>query len=70
MFMAQQAAVFPTLNSSFINEDALFREYYRFLDESTKRYRTASMKALGVTHILVSPVHCEELHAVPGALPE
>ena len=83
MFMSQQAVVFPTLDSSFINEDALFRDYYRFFNESMKRYRVqpffnavetpderaAFVKALGVTHVLVSPVHYDELRAALDGLP-
>jgi hypothetical protein len=83
MFMAQQSVMFPTLDASFINEDALFRDYYRFFDDRMRRYqmqpffnavetpdeRAAFVKALGVTHILVSPVHYEELHPVLEALP-
>jgi hypothetical protein len=83
MFMAQQAVVFPTLDSSFINEDALFREYYQLFNESMKRYRVqpffndvetpderaAFVKALGVTHVLVSPVHYDELRVALDALP-
>jgi hypothetical protein len=83
MFMAQQAVVFPTLDASFINEDALFRDYYRFFDARMRRYRVqpffnavetpderdAFVQSLGVTHVLVSPVHYDELRPVLDALP-
>jgi hypothetical protein len=84
MFMAQQAVVFPTLDASFINEDALFREYYRFFDARMRRYRVqpffnavetpderdAFVTSLGVTHVLISPVHYDELRPILDALPE
>jgi len=83
VFMSQQAVVFPTLDASFIREDALFREYYRVFEERVRRYRVqpffnvvetpteraAFVKALGVTHVLVSPAHYAELRPVLDALP-
>ena len=84
VFMAQQAVVFPTLDASFIHEDSLFRDYYRVFDERIRRYRVqpffnavetpderaAFVAALGVTHVLVSPVHYDELRPVLDALPQ
>ena len=78
IFMAQQAVLFPTRDASFLNEDALFRSYFRFFDERIRRYqvepffnsvetpdeRAEFVEALGVTHILVSPVHYDELRPV------
>ena len=84
LFMSQQAVVFPTLDASFIREDALFRDYYRVFEERVRRYRaqpffnavetpgerSAFVKTLGVTHVLVSPVHYGELRPVLDGLPE
>jgi len=84
VFMAQQAVVFPTLDASFIHEDSLFRDYYRFFDDRMRRYRVqpffnsvetpderaAFVTALGVTHVLVSPSHYDELRPVLDALPQ
>jgi hypothetical protein len=84
VFMPQQAVVFPTLDASFIREDALFRDYYRVFEERVRRYRVqpffnavetpteraAFVKALGVTHVLVSPSHYDELRPVLDGLPE
>jgi len=83
IFMAPQAVMFPTLDASFINEDALFRAYYRLFDDRMRRYRVQPffnsaetdderaefVKALGVTHVLISPVHYDELRPVLDALP-
>ena len=83
IFMAQQAVLFPTRDASFLNEDALFRSYYRFFDERIRRYqvepffnsvetpdeRAEFVEALGVTHVLVSPVHYDDLRPVLDALP-
>ena len=83
VFMPQQAVVFPTLDASFIREDSLFRDYYRVFGERMRRYRIQPffnsvetpaerdefVKALGVTHVLLSPVHYEELRPVLDALP-
>ena len=82
--MPQQAVVFPTVDASFIREDALFRDYYRVFEERVRRYRAqpffnaletpaeraAFVKTLGVTHVLVSPVHHDELRPVLDSLPE
>ena len=84
VFMAPQAVVFPTLDASFIHEDSLFRDYYRLFDDRIRRYRvqpffnTAEsadermefVRRLGVTHVLVSPVHYRELRPVLDALPD
>ncbi|MGH7554428.1 MAG: hypothetical protein ACREMQ_15595, partial [Longimicrobiales bacterium] len=84
VFMPQQAVVFPTLDVSFLDEDRLFRDYYRVFEERVRRYRvqpffnsvetpaerTAFVEALGVTHVLVNPPHHAELRAVLDALPE
>jgi hypothetical protein len=84
VFMPQQAVVFPTLDASFIREDAFFRDYYRVFEERVRRYhvqpffnavetpteRATFVKTLGVTHVLVSPVHYGELHPVLDGLPE
>jgi hypothetical protein len=84
VFMAQQAVVFPTLDASFIREDSLFGDYYRVFQERVRRYRaqpffntletpaerTAFVKALGVTHVLVSPADYSELRPVLDGLPE
>jgi hypothetical protein len=83
VFMPQQAVVFPTLDASFIHEDSLFRDYYRLFGDRMKRYRVQPffnqvetpadrdefVRDLGVTHILVSPVHYDELRPVLDALP-
>jgi len=84
VFMPQQGTVFPTLDASFIHEESLFRDYYRIFGDRMRRYRvqpffnaveTAEeraelVRALGVTHVLVSPVHYNELRPVLDALPE
>ncbi|MET0659838.1 MAG: hypothetical protein ABW110_16950, partial [Steroidobacteraceae bacterium] len=84
LFMSQQAVVFPTLDASFIREDALFGKYYRLFEERVRRYRaqpffnavetpgerSAFVKTLGVTHVLLSPVHYGELRPVLDSLPE
>jgi hypothetical protein len=84
VFMPQQAVVFPTLDASFIREDALFPDYYRVFAERVRRYRAqpffnsvetaaeraAFVEALGVTHVLVSPVHYGELRPVLDGLPD
>jgi hypothetical protein len=83
VFMPQQAVVFPTLDASFIHEDSLFRDYYRLFGDRMKRYhvqpffnqvetpaeRAEFVRDLGVTHILVSPVHYDEVRPVLDALP-
>ena len=83
VFMPQQAVVFPTLDASFIREDSLFREYYGLFEERVRRYRVqpffnavetpteraAFVKALGVTHVLVSPAHYGELRPILDGLP-
>jgi hypothetical protein len=83
IFMPQQAVVFPTLDASFIHEDSLFRDYYRLFGDRMKRYRVQPffnqvetpaeraefVRDLGVTHVLVSPVHYDELRPVLDALP-
>ena len=83
LFMSQQAVVFPTLDASFIREDALFRDYYRVFEERVRHYRaqpffnavetpgerSTFVKTLGVTHVLVSPVHYGELRPVLDDLP-
>jgi hypothetical protein len=82
VFMPQQAVVFPTIDASFLQEDSLFRNYYRVFEERVRRYRTqpffnavetpaeraAFVKALGVTHVLVSPAHYRELRPVLDSL--
>ena len=84
LFIPQQAVVFPTLDASFIREDALFPDYYRVFAERVRRYRAqpffnpvetaaeraAFVEALGVTHVLVSPVHYGELRPVLDGLPD
>lgn len=84
VFMAPQAVVFPTLDASFIHEDSLFREYYALFDDRMRRYRlqpffnTAEsdgeraefVRRLGVTHVLVSPVHYDELRPVLDQRPD
>jgi hypothetical protein len=84
VFMPQQAVVFPTVDASFIREDALFRDYYRVFEERVRRYRaqpffnavetpaerSAFVKTLGVTHVLVSPVHYSQLRPVLDDLHE
>jgi hypothetical protein len=84
VFMPQQAVIFPTLDASFIREDSLFRDYYRVFEERVRRYRLqpffnavetagergAFVKALGVTHVLVSPAHYGELRPILDGLPE
>jgi hypothetical protein len=84
LFMSQQAVVFPTLDASFIREDALFRDYYRVFEERVRHYRaqpffnavettgerSAFVKTLGVTHVILSPVHYGELRPVLDSLPE
>ena len=83
VFMPQQTVVFPTLDASFIHEDSLFRDYYRLFGDRMKRYRVQPffnrvetpaeraefVRDLGVTHVLVSPVHYDELRPVLEALP-
>jgi hypothetical protein len=84
VFMAPQAVVFPTLDASFIHEDSLFRNYYALFDDRMRRYRlqpffnTAEsdgeraefVRRLGVTHVLVSPVHYDELRPVLDQRPD
>ena len=84
VFMAPQAVVFPTLDASFIHEDSLFREYYALFDDRMRRYRLQPffnaaesdeeraefVRRLGVTHVLVSPVHYDELRPVLDQRPD
>ena len=84
VFMAQQAVIFPTLEASFIAEDRLFRDYYRLFGDRMSRHRVQPffnavetpeeraefVRALGVTHVLVSPVHHDELRPVLDRLPD
>ena len=83
MFSPQQAVVFPTLDAAFVNEDRLFKDYYRFFYERIRRYRVqpffnavetpaeraAFVTGLGVTHVLVGPAHYGELRPVLDRLP-
>jgi hypothetical protein len=83
MFSPQQVDVFPTFDASFVDEDRLFEEYYRFFYERMRQHRVqpffnavesprerdAFVKALGVTHILVNPTHYDELSRVLDGLP-
>ena len=83
VFTPQHGVVFPTLDASFIREDALFADYYRIFEERMRRYRaqpffnavetpaerTAYVRELGVTHVLVGPAHYGELRPVLEALP-
>jgi hypothetical protein len=83
MFSPQQAVMFPTFDATFINEDRLFEEYYRFFYARMQQYRVqpffnavetpverdAFVKALGVTHILVNPTHYDLLRPVLDGLP-
>ena len=84
VFMAAHAVVFPTLDASFIHEDSLFRDYYALFDDRMRRYRlqpffnTAEtdderaefMRRLGVTHVLISPVHYDELRPLLDQRPD
>ena len=84
MFAPQQAVVFPTLEHTFLREDRLFEDYYRFFYECMQRYRVqpffnavetpaerdAFVKALGVTHVLVNPAHYDDLRPVLDSLPQ
>jgi hypothetical protein len=84
VFMAPQAVIFPTLEASFIAEDRLFRDYYRLFGDrmsghrvqpffnavETPEERAEFVRALGVTHVLVSPVHYDELRPVLDRLPD
>jgi hypothetical protein len=84
VFMPQQAVAFPALEATFVNEQELFSEYYRFFDERMQRdqvqpffnsvetaaQRAAFVEALGVTHVLVDPPYHAELRAALDALPE
>jgi hypothetical protein len=84
VFMAPQAVIFPTLEASFIAEDRLFREYYRLFGDRMSRHhvqpffnavetpdeRAEFVRVLGVTHVLVSPVHYDELRPVLDRLPD
>jgi len=84
VFMAQQADIFPTLEASFIDEDSLFRDYYRLFGDRMSRHRVQPffnavetpderaefVRALGVTHVLVSPVHYDELRPELDRLPD
>ena len=84
VFMAQQADIFPTLEASFIDEDRLFRDYYRLFGDRMSRHRVQPffnavgnageraefVRALGVTHVLVSPNHYDELRPVLDSLSE
>jgi hypothetical protein len=84
VFMAPQAVIFPTLEASFIAEDRLFRDYYRLFGDRMSRQhvqpffnavetpgeRAEFVRTLGVTHVLVSPVHYDELRPVLDRLPE
>jgi hypothetical protein len=84
VFMPQQAVTFPALDATFLNEDQLFGDYYRFFDERMQRdrvqpffnsvetaaERTAFVEALRVTHVLVNPPYYAELRAALDALPE
>jgi hypothetical protein len=83
MFMPQQVVVFPTLDASFIDEDELFRDYYRVFGDRMRRYhvqpffndvetpgeRAAFTDTLGVTHVLVNPANYRTLRPVLDALP-
>ena len=83
VFVPQQAIVFPTLDASFIREDALFADYYRLFEERMRRYRVqpffntvetaeeraAFVQTLGVTHVLIGPAHYGDLRPVLDALP-
>ena len=83
VFVPQQAVMFPTLEASFIDEDRLFSDYYRLFGERMSRHRVQPffnavetpeeraefVRALGVTHVLVSPVHYDELRPVLDRLP-
>ena len=82
--MPQQAVVFPAVDATFIDEDELFGDYYRFFDDRMQRdrvqpffnsvetpaERAAFVQALGVTHVLVDPPYYAELRAALDALPE
>lgn len=84
MFMPQQADVFPTLDASFIAEDALFPDYYAQFTQRIRRYgvqpffntsetaeeRAAFVTALDVTHVLVDPEYYDQLRPVLDALPD
>jgi hypothetical protein len=84
VFMPQQAVAFPALDATFLNEDQLFGNYYRFFDERMQRdrvqpffnsvetpaERAAFVEALGVTHVLVNPPYHAELRKALDALPE
>jgi hypothetical protein len=84
VFMPQQAVAFPALDATFLNEDQLFGDYYRFFDERMQRdrvqpffnavetaaERAAFVEALGVTHVLVNPPYYAELREALDALPE
>jgi hypothetical protein len=83
VFMPQQAVVFPTLDASFIREDALFADYYRLFEERMRRYRAqpffnttespeeraAFVDELGVTHVLVGPADSVDLRPILDGLP-
>jgi hypothetical protein len=74
--------MFPTLDASFIHEDSLFRDYYRLFVDRMRRHRvqpffnavetaeerTEFIRTLGVTHVLVSPIHYDELRPVLDGL--
>ena len=84
VFMPQQAVAFPALDATFLNEDQLFGDYYRFFDERMQRdrvqpffnsvetaaERSTFVEALGVTHVLVNPPYHAELREALDALPE
>jgi len=83
MFSPQQIDIFPSLDASFVEEERLFGEYYRFFYERMGQYRVqpffntvespderdAFVRALGVTHVLVNPVHYGKLRPVLDGLP-
>jgi hypothetical protein len=84
VFVPQQAVAFPALDATFLNEDQLFGDYYRFFDARMRRdrvqpffnsvetaaERSAFVGALGVTHVLVNPPYYTELREALDALPD
>ena len=83
VFVPQQVVVYPQVEVTFENEEALFGRYYDFYAErfrtsrvqpffnsvETPADRAAFIKALGVTHVLVDPAYYQEMRGVLDAAP-
>jgi hypothetical protein len=84
VFMPQQVPVYPQVEVTFEDEHELFAAYYRYYDDRMRAHRvqpffnsvetpaerSAFVKGLGVTHVLVDPVYYQEMRKVLDQLPE